>query len=99
MKAERPETHHKAHPSKLDGGISDKERADELPAGLALVFPTGQDDQEGNEGGELDDGCEGEQEAATAPDGAEELVVTAVVVVGEVTAIRVVEGRAALVQT
>lgn len=84
-------THHEAHARELDHGVGQEEAADELPALLALVLAAGQNDQEGDQRGQLDDGREGQQEAAAAPHGAEEGVVTAVVIVGEVPALRVVE--------
>lgn len=91
-------THHNAHARKLDDGIGEQEAADELPAALALEFAAGEDDEEADERGQLDDGGEGEQEAAATPQRAEGLVVAAVVFAGEGPARGVGDRGAALVQ-
>lgn len=91
-------THHNAHSRELDDGIGEQEAADEPPAALALELAAGEDDEEGDEGGELDDGGEGEKEAAGAPERAEGLVIAAVVLAREGPTRRVRDGRAALVE-
>lgn len=95
--AKQAVTHHETHPSELDNGVRQEKAPDELPAGFPLVFATKHYDQEGDESGELDDGREGEKKATASPHRTEELVVAAVVIIGERPAGRVVNRRAALV--
>jgi hypothetical protein len=60
-------TYHNAHAGKLDNSIGEQESTNELPAAFALELAAGEDDEEGDEGGQLDDGGEGEEKATTAP--------------------------------
>lgn len=92
-------THHQGHAGKFYGGIGEEQSAHQLPAVLTLELATGHDDDERDEGGELYNGGKGEQEARTAPHGAEELVVGAVVVIGERPTCRIATGGTAVVQT
>lgn len=52
----RRATHNNTHARKLNNGIGHQKPTDELPAALALEFAAGDDNEEGDEGGELDDG-------------------------------------------
>ena len=92
------DTHYQRHASTLHQPSQQKQRAQDLPAGLPLLLPADQDDEVCDQGHALDDDGKGHQEADGPPHGAKRAIVALTVFVLREGLARVAEGRAALVQ-
>ena len=92
-------TYHDGHGDAGDGSSDHEQAGDHLPALITLLLAAQQDNGVSYEGGELNDDCEGHEEANGTPAVAEgPRVATAVILLGEV-ATRTGNGVADRVQT